>query len=101
MLISTEPDVIRLLADPIRARIVDLLADGALCTCHLVDDLGAKQPLVSHHLRALREAGLVEREPHGKFTYYRLRPDMLRATATRLTDLADRAAGNADVRREC
>lgn len=93
--------MIRLLADPLRARIVELLADGALCTCHLVEETGAKQPLVSHHLRAMREAGLVEREPHGKFTYYRLRTAMLRAGADRLAALADRAASNADVRREC
>ncbi|BCJ38554.1 transcriptional regulator [Actinocatenispora thailandica] len=93
--------MIRLLADPLRARIVELLADGALCTCHLVEETGAKQPLVSHHLRALRDAGLVEREPHGRFTYYRLRPELLRAGASRLTALAEQAVRNAGVRREC
>jgi ArsR family transcriptional regulator len=101
VLISSEVDVIRLLADPLRARMVELLADGALCTCHLVAELDAKQPLVSHHLRALREAGVVEREPHGRFTYYRLRPDALTAAADRLTALAARARANAGVRREC
>ena len=81
MLISAEPDVIRLLADPLRARLVELLADGPACTCHLVEDTGAKQPTVSHHLRALREAGLVAAEPRGRFTYYRLLPDALEAAA--------------------
>src|SRR4028118_1911839 len=57
MLISTGPDVMRLLADPLRARIVELLADGPACTCHLVADTGAKQPNVSGHRRLLREAG--------------------------------------------
>jgi ArsR family transcriptional regulator len=101
VLISASPDVIRLLADPLRARIVELLADGPACVCHLVDDTGQKQPTVSHHLRALREAGLVVAEPHGRFTYYRLLPEALRATGEHLTGLAERAAATAQTRREC
>lgn len=101
MLISASPDVIRLLVDPLRARIVELLADGPACVCHLVTDTAAKQPTVSHHLRALREAGLVVAEPHGRFTYYRLLPDALDATADALADLAARARANATARREC
>ncbi len=93
--------MIRLLADPLRARIVELLAQGAACVCHLVGDTGAKQPTVSHHLRVLRDAGLVEAEPHGRFTYYRLLPDAVEATGHRLTALASRARANADTRREC
>ncbi len=69
--------------------------------CHLVDDTGAKQPTVSHHLRALREAGLVVAEPHGRFTYYRLLPDAFASAGQRLADLADRARANAHTRREC
>jgi ArsR family transcriptional regulator, arsenate/arsenite/antimonite-responsive transcriptional repressor len=101
VLISAVPDVIRLLADPLRAQIVELLADGPACVCHLVDDTGAKQPTVSHHLRALREAGLVVAEPHGRFTYYRLLPDTLRTTGEHLSDLAARARANVQTRREC
>jgi ArsR family transcriptional regulator len=48
-----------------------------LCVCHLQEELGAKQTLVSHHLRALRDAGLVESEQAGRYTYYRLSPDAL------------------------
>ncbi|GAA2511680.1 metalloregulator ArsR/SmtB family transcription factor [Pilimelia columellifera subsp. columellifera] len=91
----------RLLADPLRLQIVTLLADGPACTCHLVEDTGAKQPNISGHLRILREAGLVTAEPHGRFTYYRLLPEPFAAAATRLTDLADRARANTDARREC
>jgi DNA-binding transcriptional ArsR family regulator len=101
VLISAKPDVIRLLADPLRARIVTLLADGPACVCHLVQDTGAKQPTVSHHLRALREAGLVVAEPHWRFTYYRLLPDALETTATALADLAARARANTTNHREC
>jgi ArsR family transcriptional regulator len=101
VLISAEPDVIKLLADPLRAQIIGLLADGPACTCHLVEDTGAKQPTVSNHLRILRDAGLVVAEPHGRFTYYRLLPDTIESAAGQLAELAQRARANAEVRREC
>ena len=101
VLISDETDVIRMLADPLRARIVRLLADGPACTCHLGADTGAKQPNVSNHLRILREAGLVAAEPRGRFTFYRLLPEAIEATAGELTALAERARANADAHREC
>ena len=101
MLISGQLDAIPLLADPLRARIIDMLADGPACTCHLVEDIGAKQPTVSHHLRVLREAGLVVAEPRGRFTYYRLLPDAIAATADRLAVLADRARHSENSRRAC
>lgn len=66
--------VLRALADPMRATILDLLAEEQLCVCHLQAALGVKQTLVSHHLKALRDAGLVESEPAGRFIYYRLVP---------------------------
>jgi ArsR family transcriptional regulator len=91
----------RLLSDPLRARIVEILARGPACTCHLVADTGAKQPNVSGHLRQLREAGLVATEPRGKFTYYRLVPDAVAAAGAQLSELAERARVNADARREC
>lgn len=83
---------VQLLADPLRARIVALLAVETMCTCHLVEETGARQTTVSHHLRSLREAGWVEPEPHGRFTYYRLRPAPLRALAVELAAVADAAA---------
>lgn len=91
----------RLLADPTRAAIIEALAAGSACTCHLVEDLGLTQSNVSNHLRALRQAGLVAREPYGRFTYYRLLPGALAAAATHLADLADQARATADIRREC
>ncbi|MEV1286608.1 metalloregulator ArsR/SmtB family transcription factor [Micromonospora sp. NPDC049679] len=94
---------LRLLADPTRARIVELLADETLCTCHLVAELDAKQTNISNHLRALREAGIVVAEPAGRFTYYRLVPEALDAAADQLAALAQRArtAARTDARREC
>ena len=101
VLISDSHDVIRVLDDPLRAQIIEILAGGPACTCHLVDDTGAKQPTVSNHLRILREAGLVEAQPHGRFTFYRLLPEALEAAAGRLADLATRARANATSQRTC
>jgi ArsR family transcriptional regulator len=81
----------RVLADPLRAQIVSLLAAEALCTCHLVEETGAKQTNISNHLRVLRQAGLVDTEPCGRFTYYRLRPEALDDLAAQLTGLAEAA----------
>ncbi|WP_395108289.1 ArsR/SmtB family transcription factor [Actinomadura sp. SCN-SB] len=103
MVMSSGSDVIRLLSDPLRARIVDLLSREALCTCHLVAETGARQTNVSNHLRALREAGLVDTEPHGRFTYYRLRPEPIEAVAAHYAELAAaaRATRTQDIRRAC
>jgi len=94
---SVLPDVLRLLGDPLRGRIVELLAAEQLCTCHLAEDLAAKQPLISYHLKALREAGLVVAEPCGRFTYYRLVPEAIDALSGALAEMA-RAARTAPKR---
>lgn len=91
----------RALADPLRAHIVELLANEQLCVCHLTEELGVAQTLVSHHLRVLRDAGLVEGERWRYWTYYRLRPDTLHDLAERLADLAARAPEADAARRPC
>lgn len=62
--------LLKLLGEPLRWEIVQRLAVEDLCTCHLVGDLDAAQPLVSHHLGALRQAGVLHTERVGAFTYY-------------------------------
>lgn len=81
-------EILALLGDPVRRRIVQLLGREQLCTCHLVEELGLKQPLISHHLKALREAGIVAGSPCGRYTYYRLRPEAMHAAAAVLGELA-------------
>lgn len=93
--------LLRLLADPRRARIVELLASERLCTCHLVEELGAGQSNVSNHLRLLRDAGVVSAEPHGRFTYYALEPHVLAQLAGQLEGLAATARASTDRRRPC
>lgn len=56
--------------------------------CDLTPPVGVSQPAVSHHLRVLPEAGLVEREQRGRWVYYRLRPESLRLVADALVPRA-------------
>src|SRR5262245_11042677 len=78
----------RALGDPLRWRIVLLLAGEQYCVGHLAERLGAAQPLVSHHLKVLRAAGLIQASRYRYWTYYRLRPAALDALADRLWLLA-------------
>lgn len=78
----------RVLADPLRWKIVTLLSRETLCTTHLIEETGARQTNLSNHLKVLRDAGLVETEPCGRFTYYRLRAEALEPLAGAFTHLA-------------
>lgn len=90
---------LKALAEPLRWRIMELLAGEELCVCHLVEELGVAQPLVSHHLGMLRRAGLVETARFRYWTYYRLRPDALAGLVERLSAMANAPARRA--RRPC
>ena len=68
--------VFKALADPTRVSIVNRLAAGeACCVCDLTEAFALSQPTISHHLLLLREAGLVEAERRGTWSYYRLLPE--------------------------
>jgi len=76
---------LKALADPARLRILGLIQaqpDGEACVCHLTEPLGLSQPTVSHHLKVLRDAGLVEREQRGSWAYFRVVPEPLTALAS-------------------
>ena len=94
-------DGLRAVADPLRWRIIELLSSEELCVCHLVETLGAAQPLVSHHLRALRDAGLVTSARHRYWTYYRLEPAALAALGEALVAAAEGAPPVGQARRPC
>lgn len=86
-------EVLGVLADPQRRRIVVRLAAGAVCTCNdLVAELGVGQPTVSHHLKVLRGAGLVTGTRCGRYVEYRVVPDRLRELGDAFAALADGAA---------
>ena len=65
------------LADPARVRAVNLLATSgdAVCICDLMEPLGLSQATVSHHMKKLLDAGLVERETRGRWSFYSLKRD--------------------------
>ena len=75
------------LADPARLRLVSFIAaqpDGEACVCDLTSPVGLSQPTVSHHLKVLHEAGIVERERRGRWVFYRVLPERLSVLADAL-----------------
>lgn len=85
---------LKALADPVRLRVLSFIAaqpDGEACVCHLVGPIGLSQPTVSHHLKVLHAAGLLEREKRGPWVYYRVVPDRLEAIRAALATRPSRA----------
>jgi ArsR family transcriptional regulator len=79
-------EVIKVLAEPARLRLLSLIASrDEACVCDLTDPVGLSQPTVSHHLKILHEAGLVDRERRGKWVFYRARPERLAPLRDALT----------------
>ncbi|MFD7124190.1 MULTISPECIES: helix-turn-helix transcriptional regulator [Streptomyces] len=101
MMTSVDTDVIRVLGDPLRMQVVTLLARETLCMSHLVEETGAKQTNLSNHMKVLREAGLVETEPCGRFTYFKLRPEVLASVSAQFAELAESARTAIENKRAC
>jgi ArsR family transcriptional regulator len=76
------------LAHPIRMQLLDVLVrtGGEVCVCDLEAAVPVKQPTVSHHLRLLREAGLVSSQRRGLYAYYRVERPALDALRGRIAD---------------
>jgi ArsR family transcriptional regulator len=72
--------LLKALADPVRLRLMSLVASrpgGEACVCDLNEAFDLSQPTISHHLKVLREAGLVDRDKRGVWVYYRVRTQAL------------------------
>ena len=70
--------VLAALGEPVRLRLLSLVAaEGEVCSCNLEAPLGRSQPTISHHTRILAEAGLIEGEKRGKWTWWRIVPERL------------------------
>ena len=79
---------LKVIADPARLRLVSLLATSESqeeCVCDLTEPLGLSQPTVSHHLKILADAGLVQREQRGRWAFFRLVPERLAIVRQALT----------------
>src|SRR5437764_2303338 len=79
--------VAKALGDPVRLQLVDVLRKhaGKVCVCELVPLFDLSQPTVSHHLKVLREAGIVGSERQGLWAYYFVIPDALKELSTWLS----------------
>lgn len=85
---------LKALADPVRLRVLSFIAaqpDGEACVCHVTAPVGLSQPTVSHHLKVLHVAGLLEREKRGAWVYYRVVRERLEAVRAALATRAPRA----------
>ncbi len=71
--------IAKALADPVRLRLVDVLRDhpGKVCPCELAPLFELSQPTISHHLKVLKDAGVLNSEKHGLFVYYYVQRDAL------------------------
>jgi len=78
---------LKVLADPVRLRLLELLAtapSGEVCACDFVEPLGRSQPTISHHLKVLREAELINGERRGTWIWYSLNRDTVRQAVSAL-----------------
>ncbi|MGZ4427664.1 MAG: metalloregulator ArsR/SmtB family transcription factor [Nocardioidaceae bacterium] len=77
--------LLKALADPVRLRLLSLVAshaDGEACVCDLTDAFDLSQPTISHHLKVLHATGLLDRSKRGVWVYYKVRADALAGLAT-------------------
>jgi ArsR family transcriptional regulator, arsenate/arsenite/antimonite-responsive transcriptional repressor len=81
--------LLKALADPVRLRLMSLIAShpgGEACVCDLNDAFDLSQPTISHHLKVLHEAGLVDRDKRGVWAYYRIRTEALASLGALIGD---------------
>jgi ArsR family transcriptional regulator, arsenate/arsenite/antimonite-responsive transcriptional repressor len=92
--------LLKALADPVRLRLMSLVATregGEACVCDLTGAFDLSQPTISHHLKVLHEAGLVDRDKRGVWVYYRARPQALAALGA-LIGCPQQTTGDSGVR---
>jgi ArsR family transcriptional regulator len=80
--------VLKAIAEPTRLRLVSLVAahaDAEACVCDLTEPVGLSQPTVSHHLKILVDAGVLQRDQRGKWAYYKLVPATFASLSRLLT----------------
>ena len=80
--------LLKAVADPVRLRMVSLIASseaGEACVCDLNEAFDLTQATISHHLKVLHSAGILDREKRGVWVYYAVRPEALSAVATLFT----------------
>ena len=77
--------LLKAIADPVRLRLVSMVLShegGEACVCDLIPAFDLSQPTISHHLKVLHEAGLLDREKRGTWVYYQAKPEAMAAIMT-------------------
>lgn len=90
--------IFKALGDPARLRLLNFIAaqpDGEACVCFLTEPIGLSQPTVSHHLKVLFDAGVLEREKRGAWVYYRVVHERIEAIRAALAPPAAQRARKA------
>lgn len=89
-------EVLKALAHPVRLRMVRMLAEGGgeLCVCHFEEAFELTQPTISHHLKRLRDAGLVDSRRDGSWVHHRIRRETMADLSGLLAEWADGASGS-------
>lgn len=101
-MLRMELEALKSLADENRLRIVMLLADGERCICDLASTLEESDALISHHVKQLREAGLIRTRRVGRWLHCSLEPSAFQVLATHLSQIGERAAeAAASAKGEC
>ncbi|CCH18064.1 ArsR/SmtB family transcription factor [Micromonospora lupini] len=95
---------LKALGDPVRLQLMSMIASaegGEICVCDLTPAFDLTGPTISHHLRTLREAGLVDADRRGTWVYYRARPTVLHQLAALLTVVPTGTDATPAARSEC
>ena len=90
--------LLKALADPVRLRLMSMVlshAGGEACVCDLTPAFDLSQPTISHHLKVLHEAGLLDREKRGVWVYYQARPEAMDAMVNLFAGVAGVAGADA------
>lgn len=81
MITKNLAQIFKALGDETRLKIVEMLLGSELCVCEILDAFDKSQPVISHHLRTLKQAGLVHDSRDGKWVYYSLNPEAFKLMA--------------------
>ncbi|MBP5735464.1 MAG: winged helix-turn-helix transcriptional regulator [Candidatus Methanomethylophilaceae archaeon] len=84
-----DTDVFKALSDSNRLRILEMLVDGELCACKLLEAIDVRQPTLSHHMKILCKCGLVRSRREGQWSYYLIEPDRLNEIIDYLSGLME------------
>lgn len=94
-------EMFKALADENRLRILCMLSCGELCACDIQDSLNLTQPTISHHMKILQQAGLIEVEKRGKWAFYAIKQNQIDALCRFIKDATSKAHEKEEFKNYC